>query len=317
MNFLVIVLSSQLLYYLLIAQTGVVGAFDSHIHDLYTLPIGGVIGSLLSAFWRHHGIKLELCFLFGIQIMISWFYPDYSLGMLLVLGFVIGYTTPLLLYSFRSQSKGQLALGLAISYAVGTSLYTYPFLQRGDMAILFPLISVIALRYTRLQSTLYSEKKPFHWSTLGIMMLWIFADSALFETLSRSGSMDIWSHYALLIIASHLTGVFLAYRYGGELMSQTRVIWFLFVLSYLSYWLKEPIVLAVIYPIVISYYNVLLFQALIRLADIRLIGLSMVGVGWIATSAANAVALEHQIWIAAGILGIAALMYPFYFRRIA
>jgi hypothetical protein len=316
LNFLVIVLSSQLLYYLLIAQTGVVGAFDSHIHDLYTLPIGGVIGSLFGAFWRHHGIKLELCFLFGIQIIISWFYPDYSLGMLLVLGFVIGYTTPLLLYIFRSQTKGQLALGLAISYTIGTSLYTYPFMQRGDIAIFFPLISLVALCYTPMQSALYSEKQPFRWSTLGIMMLWIFADSALFETLSRSGNMDIWSRYTLLIIVSHLSGVFLAYRYGNELIRQTRIIWILFAFSYLFYWFKEPIALAVIYPIVISYYNVLLFQALIRLADIRLIGLSMVGVGWIATSAANAVALEHQLWVAIGILGLAALIYPFYSRRI-
>lgn len=316
MNLLVIVLSSQLLYYLLIAQTGVVGAFNSHIHDLYTLPIGGVAGSILSALWRHHGVKMELCFLFGVQIMISWFYPDYSLGMLLVLGFVVGYTTPLLLYIFRSQGKLQLALGLAISYTVGTALYTYPFTQRGDIAILFPLISIIALRYTHLQSTLYREKKPFHWPTLGIMMLWIFADSALFETLSRSGDMDIWSRYPFVIITFHLAGVFLAYRYGGELMRQTRVIWILFVFSYLFYWVKEPIVLAVVYPIVISYYNVLLFQVLIRLADIRLIGLSMVGVGWVATSAANAVALEHQLWIAAGILVFAGLMYPFYKRRI-
>lgn len=316
MNLLVIVLSSQLLYYLLIAQTGVVGAFDSHIHDLYTLPIGGVIGSLLSALGRHHGLKLELYFLFGIQILISWFYPNYSLGMLLLLGFVVGYTTPLLLYLFRSQEKLQLALGLAISYAVGTALYTYPFDARGDIAIVLPLISIIALHYTSVQSELKDEKKPFHWATLSVMMLWIFADSALFETLSRSGGMDIWSRYPLLIIASHLTGVFLAYRYGGELMRQTRVIWILFLLSYTFYWVKEPIALAVIYPIVISYYNVLLFQVLIRLADIRLIGLSMVGVGWIATSAANAVALEHQLWVAAGILGLAALIYPFYTRRI-
>lgn len=317
MNFLVIVLSSQLLYYLLIAQTGVVGAFDSHIHDLYTLPIGGVIGSLLSAFWQHRTLKIELCFLFGVQIIISWFYPYYSLGMLLVLGFVIGYTPPLLLYLFRSQSSVQLAFGLAISYAVGTALYTYPFAQRGEMAILFPLISIIALRYTRLDSPLYQKKEPFCWYTLGIMMLWIFADSALFETLSRSGDMDIWSRYPFLIIVSHLSGVFLAYRYGRELMRRTRVIWVMFALSYALYWFKEPILLAVIYPVVISYYNVLLFQALVRLADIRTIGLSMVGVGWIATSAANAIALEHEIWMAAAILVLFALAYPFYRRRVS
>lgn len=315
MNLLVFVLSSQLLYYLLIAQTGVVGVFHSHIHDLFTLPIGGVLGSIISALWRHHSLKQELYFLFGIQMMISWFYPNYSLGILLVLGFVVGYTTPLLLYLFRSQSKLQLSLGLAIAYAVGTTLYTYPFEQRGNIAIVLPLISLAALRFSKLSNTLDSTKKPFSWAILGVMMLWIFADSALFETLARSGDMDIWSEYTLLIITSHLAGVFLAYRYGGELMHQTRHIWVLFALSYLLYWIQKPIVLAVVYPIVISYYNVLLFQALIRLADIRLIGLSMVGVGWIAASAANGIALGHQLWIAAIVLGLFALLYPFYFRR--
>ncbi|MGA9045865.1 hypothetical protein [Sulfuricurvum sp.] len=316
MNFLVIVLSSQLLYYLLIAQTGVVGAFDSHIHDLYTLPIGGMIGSLLSAFWRHQRLKLELCFVFGIQMMISWFYPNYSLGMLLVLGFVVGYTTPLLLYIFRTQSTLQLSLGLAISYAVGTALYTYPFEERGIIAVILPLISLTALHFAQLKTALSREKKTFHWPTLGVMMLWIFTDSALFETLARSGDRDIWSEYTLLIITSHLAGVYAAFRYGGELMSQSRLIWILFALSYTLYWVREPILLAVVYPIVISYYNVLVFHALIRLADIRLIGLSMVGVGWIAASAANAIAWQHQLWIAAAILGLSALVVPFYLRRI-
>lgn len=306
-----------MLYYLLIAQTGVVGAFNSHIHDLYTLPLGGIIGSLLSAYWRHNSLKSELYLLFGAQIIISWFYPSYPLWMLLLLGFVVGYTTPLLLFLFRTQSKLYLSLGLAISYAVGTALYTYPFDARGTIAIILPLISVIALYFTQLGSSLYDEKKPFHWPTLVFMMLWIFADSALFETLSRSGDMDIWAQFPHLIIASHLFGVFLAYRYGSGLFPQTRVILILFLLSYLFYWVREPIALAVIYPIIISYYNVLLFQALIRLADIRLIGLSMVGVGWVATSAANGIALEHQLWVAAGILGFVALLYPFYFRRIS
>lgn len=316
MNFLVIVLASQLLYYLLIAQTGVVGVFDSHIHDLYTLPIGGIIGSVVSAYWRHHRIRLELYILFGIQVMVSWVYPDYSLGMLLLLGFVVGFTTPLLLYVFRSQSTSQLALGLAISYAVGTALYTYPFLERGDIAIVLPLLSVSALYFSHLKYQYESESISFHWEILAVMMLWIFADSALFETLSRSGEMDIWRTYPLIIIPAHLLGVFLAYRYGGELMRQTQTILGLFILSYALYWLKEPILLSVVYPVVISYYNVLLFQALIRLADIRLIALSMVGVGWIASSIANTLAIEHRFWIAAAVLGLFGIIYTFYHRRI-
>lgn len=316
MNLLVIVLSSQLLYYLLIAQTGVVGAFDSHIHDLYTLPIGGVIGALLSALWRHHGLKLELCFLFGVQMMISWFYPNYSLGMLLALGFVVGYTTPLLLYIFGSQGKLQLSLGLAISYAVGTAFYTYPYAQRDDIAVILPLISVVALRFSHLKRVVHVEHVSFPWHLVGIMMLWIFADSALFETLSRSVDMDIWSEYTFIIIASHLLGVYLAYRYGDELLGQTPVILVLFGLSYLLYWLREPLFLSIVYPIVISYYNVLLFHKLIRLGDIRIIALSMIGVGWIAASAANGIALHHQLWIAVFVLGAFAVIYPFYFRRV-
>ena len=317
MNLLVIVLSSQLLYYLLIAQTGVVGAFDSHIHDLYTLPIGGVIGALASAIWRHHGLKQELCFLFGIQMMISWFYPNYSLGMLFALGFVVGYTTPLLLYIFGSQGKLQLSLGLAISYAIGTALYTYPFMERDDIAVVLPLISVAALRFTQLKGVEHKQYPHFPWKLVGVMMLWIFADSALFETLSRSGDMDIWSEYTLLIITSHLAGVYLAYRYGDGLVKQSPIILGLFLVSYFLFWVKEPLFLAVIYPVVISYYNVLLFYKLIQMGNIRTIALSMIGVGWIAASAANAVALEHQLWIAAVILGLFALLYPFYFRRIS
>lgn len=45
----------------------------------------------------------------------------------------------------------------------------------------------------------------------------------------------------------------------------------------------------------ISYYNVLLFRELTKMRDIRSIGIAMVAVGWGAASAANAVALYHQL----------------------
>lgn len=315
MNLLVIVLSSQLLYYLLIAQTGIVGVFHSRIDELFTLPIGGVLGGLFSAYWRHPSIKMELCFLFGIQMIVSWFYPEYSLGMLLILGFVIGYTTPLLLYVFGSQSSFQLAIGMAMAYAAGSALYTYPFAQRGEIAILLPLLSVIALRFSLLKLPSIENTRQLGIGSIGIMMLWIFADSALFETLSRSGGMDIWSDYPLLIIAAHLIGVYLAYRYGRELRLRTKEIWGLFVLSYALYWMHQPVLLAIVYPIGISYYNVLLFQALIRTGDIRTIALSMIAIGWVAASAASAIALSHHLWVAAGLLGVFGMIYPFY-RRI-
>ncbi|MCX6060914.1 MAG: hypothetical protein NT103_01480 [Campylobacterales bacterium] len=313
---LIVVLSSQLLYYLLIAQTGVVGAFNSHLHDLYTLPIGGVLGSLLAAYWKHLEIKEELFFMFGTQIMISWFYPDYSLGVLLAFGFMIGYTTPLMLYVFREQSRKNLAWGLALSYAVGTALYTYPFQQRGIIAIVLPTISLIALYFSTLPAKSRSQPHAMNWTMIGVMMVWIFADSALFETLSRSDEMDIWGHYTTLIIVSHLLGVYLAFRYGKTLMRSTWVILGLFAISYGVFYAHQPIVLAVIYPIVISFYNVLLFRELTQMGDVRSIGIAMVGVGWGASSMANLVALDHQLWISIVVLGAFALIYPFYFRRI-
>jgi len=312
---LVVVLSSQLLYYLLIAQTGVVGAFNSHLPDLYTLPIGGVIGSLFAAYWRHIEIKQELFFMFGTQIIISWFYPDYSLGILLAFGFMIGYTTPLMLYGFREQSRQNLALGLALSYAVGTALYTYPFEERGIIAIVLPSISLIALYFSTLPSKSTKQTAPLNWKMIGVMMVWIFTDSALFETLSRSGEMDIWGKYTAVIIVSHLFGVYLAFRYGKTLMRSTGSIIGLFALSYGVYYLQQPIILAITYPIVISYYNVLLFRELTQMGNIRSIGIAMVGVGWGASSMANLVALTHQLWIAIAVLGIFTLIYPFYFRR--
>jgi len=311
MNFLVIVLASQLLYYLLIVQTGVVGAFDSHIHDIFTLPIGGVMGSLLSAYWRHENLRQELFFMFAIQIIVSWYYPNYSLGLLLLLGFIVGYTTPLLLHIFKSQSRLVLSLGMAISYAIGTALYDYPFAQRGTIAVALPMISIIALHFSHLQKISVSQTEVFPVLAVVSMMLWIFADSALFETLSRSHYLDVWSHFTLLVIAAHLFGVYLAYRFGKSLQESHWIIFGLFVASYGMYYASSALGLAIIYPIAISYYNVLLFSKLIEMHDIRLIGISMVGVGWIATSIANLIALDQMLWIAAIILVGGGIMLSF------
>jgi len=316
MNFLVIVLSSQLLYYLLIAQTGVVGAFDSHLHDLYTLPIGGIIGTILSGLWRHDEIRNELYFMFGIQMIVSWIYPNYSLGILLILGFVVGYTTPLLLHLFRTQSRLNLALGLAISYAVGTFLYSYPFAQRGNIALILPLISAIALMFSARMPSDHGQTAKMEYVSVLVMMMWIFADSALFETLSRSDGMDIWSQYPYLIICTHLIGVYLAYRQNRGLLENSYIILGMFATSYFLYYLQQPIWLAIVYPIAISYYNVLLFEKIISIVDIRIIAFTMLGVGWMASSAANLIALEHQLWIAVALLSFFAVVHPILQRKI-
>jgi beta-carotene 15,15'-dioxygenase len=121
----------------------------------------------------------------------------------------------------RLSKKRSALFGLAISYAIGTALYTYPFEERGVIAIALPLISMMALHFFDLKRLIQIEYKKFPWRLVAVMMLWIFADSALFETLSRSGNMDIWSDYTVVIIVSHLIGVYGAYHFGDELIRQT------------------------------------------------------------------------------------------------
>ena len=49
---LILFISSELCYYLLIAQTGIVEYFSSDIIAIAPLPIGGVIGSFLTYYLK-------------------------------------------------------------------------------------------------------------------------------------------------------------------------------------------------------------------------------------------------------------------------
>jgi hypothetical protein len=305
-----VLLSSQLLYYLLIAQTGIVGAFDSHIHDLYTLPIGGIIGGLLAGFTKHKHIKIELCTMFVAQFILAFFYPHYSLMTMLLLGLVVGYTTPLLLFSLGKQQTINLAIGLTISYAIGTLLYTYPFEQRGIIAFVLSSISIISLRFIDISAENNVKQTNIHIGTILLFSLWIFLDSALFETLSRSYDMDIWSHYALVIIAFHTLGIIVAYRLKElNMLSKDNITISLFIVSYLLYWLKMPILLAILYPFTISWYNFILFGYIMRLNNMLYIALSMIVIGWLSTIMANGIVLEGYFWIAYAILGLSSTIF--------
>ncbi|MDD5406315.1 MAG: hypothetical protein PHE73_05160 [Sulfurovaceae bacterium] len=312
MNLLTLVLSSQLLYYLLIVQTGVVGFFNSNVHDLYTLPIGGVLGGIASAILKHNLPKNELLVLFGIQIAISCFYPHYSLGIIFALGFVVGYTTPILLYVFRLQDPLQLVLGLGLSYTIGTALYTYPYHDRDIIAVLLPFISMISLLFVPYLAMEERRLEPFDRLVLIMMMLYIFLDSALFETLSRSRDMDIWSSNTLIIIIFHLAGLVAAYLRRGSFMSHTSTVLLLFCLSYILYLTKQPLYLSVVYPFTISYYNFIVFYKVMKYTQIQNIAFTMVGMGWFATSIAEGIALEHKLWMAFVVMIIFSL---YYFRR--
>jgi hypothetical protein len=107
----------------------------------------------------------------------------------------------------------------------------------------------------------------------------------------------------------------LAYLYGKPLMRSGWTIVGLFFGSYAAYYTQQPLLLAIIYPIAISYYNVLVFRELTQMKSVRAIAIAMIGVGWIAATAANLIALEQQLWLVLVVLVVFIVSYPFYLRR--
>ena len=85
---LILFIASELCYYLLIAQTGVVEYFSSNLFLIAPLPIGGVIGSLLVSYIKidfRNRISLFLI----IQLIMSILYPNFNMYTLFILGFAV------------------------------------------------------------------------------------------------------------------------------------------------------------------------------------------------------------------------------------
>ena len=68
----------------------------------------------------------------------------------------------------------------------------------------------------------------------------------------------------------------------------------LFAASYLFYFLREGYILSIVYPFVISYYNVVILQTISK-KDFKTITLYMIGIGWMASGAGLFVALANLI----------------------
>ena len=65
----------------------------------------------------------------------------------------------------------------------------------------------------------------------------------------------------------------------------------LFTLSYLFYFLEESFLLSIVYPFVISYYNVNILKTL-REVNLKKLSIYMIFIGWVASGAGLFVALE-------------------------
>jgi hypothetical protein len=286
---LIAFIASELCYYLLIAQTGIIEHFSSNIYVIAPLPIGGVIGSLLTYFLKIKSEKKIFIFLF-FQLLISFFYPNFSSLMLFVLGISVGGLAPLIINELKKATPLEMGLALATSYTVGTSLFNTEPSGRVLIAIILTTITLITLFFLpKKQSEI---KNGLYEYSLFSMVLWIYLDSSLFETLSRDTAISIWRDgYSLEIALFHIIGVFTAIRWQLQKNHKELFIIMLFALSYLFYFLQESFILSLIYPFVISYYNVVILQTLIK-KDLKVIALYMIFIGWFASGAGLFTALE-------------------------
>ena len=75
---LILFIASELCYYLLIAQTGVVEYFSSNLFLIAPLPIGGVIGSLLVSYIKID-FRNKISLFLTIQLIMSFLYPNFNM----------------------------------------------------------------------------------------------------------------------------------------------------------------------------------------------------------------------------------------------
>jgi len=276
---LISLLSLELSYYLLIIQTGIVEFYASDIFAILTLPIGGILGSLLSPYTKISS-ENKLTFFIAIQLFVSFFYPNLSAFMLFILGFSSGVISVLMIHKLKSASRYEIGVALSISYVIGTLLFNYDIDERDVIALLFSLIVLIASRFLPkefiVQDLRYNHK-------ILTMFIWVLLDATLFEMLSRDSGISIWRDgFSYEIAIFHVIGVFLALSIKSTDLYRSIVIFVLFFFSYLFYYLKEPYILSAIYPIAISYYNIVILQTILK-KDIKTISYYMVFIAWLAT----------------------------------
>jgi len=296
---LVLLLGFELSYYLLIVQTGVTQHFNSDLIALFPLFLGGVAGTILSGQdWGKITNPIhKMLFALSLQLLLSLSYPNYNAFTLGILGLSVGIMAPLSVYIFKEKQRFELFLALAIAYTVGTYFFTTFADSRASMAVGFTivaLVSTIVLKDYKIQDDKVVESRSFIMYLP--LMFWIFLDSNLFETLSRSQSLDIWSHQTFTIIVFHILGLLVAYFNKTKELNHHMIIATFFILSYALAYFNMPIALAIVYPFVISYYNVIVFSALTKEMSLNKLSCMMVFIAWIASGIGLALALSKILY---------------------
>ena len=288
---LILFIASELCYYLLIAQTGVVEYFSSNLFLIAPLPIGGIIGSLLVSYIKID-FKNKISLFLTIQLIMSFLYPNFNMITLFILGFAVGSLAPLIINEIKKTTLLELGLALSVSYVTGTLLFNYEVDARGIIAISLTTITLIASRFLPTNEPIKKSNQEF---ALLMMVLWVFLDSTLFESLSRDITISIWRDgFTFQIALFHVIGVFCALYFKIEKNQKSLFILTLFAASYLFYFLREGFILSIVYPFVISYYNVVILQTIAK-KDFKTITFYMIFIGWMASGAGLFVALSNLI----------------------
>jgi beta-carotene 15,15'-dioxygenase len=288
---LIFFIASELCYYLLIAQTGIVEYFSSDLFLIAPLPIGGIIGSIGVSYIKID-FKNKISLFLIIQLLMSFLYPNFNFLTLFILGIAVGSMAPLIINEIKKATLLELGLALSLSYVTGTLLFNYEVNERGIIAIILTTITLVASRFLPKEKFTQNFNMEF---PLLMMILWVFLDSALFESLSRDVTLSIWRDgFTFQIALFHIIGVFSALYFKFDKNQKSLLIITLFALSYLFYFLREGYILSMIYPVVISYYNVVILQTIIK-KDFRTITFYMIFIGWMASGAGLFVALANLI----------------------
>jgi beta-carotene 15,15'-dioxygenase len=288
---LIFFIASELCYYLLIAQTGIVEYFSSDLFVIAPLPIGGVIGSIVVSYIKID-LKNKISMFLIIQLLMSFLYPNFNFATLFILGFAVGSIAPLIINEIKKASLLELGFALSLSYVTGTFLFNYEVDARGIIAIILTTITLVTSRFLPKEELIQSPNQEF---PLFMMVLWVFLDSTLFESLSRDITLSIWRDgFSFQIALFHIIGVFSALYFKFDKNQKNLLIISLFALSYLFYFLRQGYILSMIYPFVISYYNVIILQTIIK-KDFRTITFYMIFIGWMASGAGLFVALANLI----------------------
>ena len=138
---LIVLFFTETSYYLLILQTGVVELYNSDITQIWITPLCGILG-MLSAFKLQYRYTLIIMALI-VQTILMFFYPQFHIYSLAILGFSSGVIAPYLIYQLRSIT--QVIIGLGLAYTFSTFAITIPAINRGTLAIALSLIALISI----------------------------------------------------------------------------------------------------------------------------------------------------------------------------